>query len=111
VTHQDGGRSPDRAAGYDPIRRFGVTAFVLTSGGLVATEQAVRFDRNRERIEEACRAASPLIFTVHATRIVRAFRRDHEELYCAASTSRKWEQIVIPGFLHRPKITHLQPLL
>jgi PIN like domain len=62
-----------RPAEIDAIRRFRVRAFVLTSGALVAPEQAARFDRNRVRIEEACRAAAPLIVAVQASRIVRVF--------------------------------------
>jgi hypothetical protein len=38
-----------------------------------AAEQAARFDRNRERIEEECAAAGPLIYAVQALRIVRVF--------------------------------------
>jgi len=38
-------------------------------------EQAARFDRNRDRIEEECGAAGPAIFAVQALRIVRMFPR------------------------------------
>jgi hypothetical protein len=62
-----------RPAEIDAIRRFGVRAFVLTSGSLRADEQAGRFDRNRLRIEEACVAAGPALFAVQATRIVKIF--------------------------------------
>jgi hypothetical protein len=70
--------SKDRRIRYRPaeieaIRRFEVRAFVLTSGSLRADEQAVRFERNRVRIEEACFAASPALFAVQANRIVKIF--------------------------------------
>jgi hypothetical protein len=70
--------SKDRRIRYRPteidaIRRFGVRAFVLTSGSLRAAEQAARFEHNRHRIEEACAGAGPALFAVHATRIVRIF--------------------------------------
>lgn len=68
----------DRRLRYRPaeiaaIRRFGVRAFVLTSGSLRAAEQAARFDGNRHRIEEACAAAGPLVYAVHSKAIVRVF--------------------------------------
>lgn len=62
-----------RPAEIDAIRRFGVRAFVLTSGNLIAAEQAVRFDRNRDRIEDLCASPGPAIFAVQALRIVRMF--------------------------------------
>ncbi len=70
--------SKDRRLRYRPaeietVRRFGVRAFVLTSGNLVAAEQAARFERNRVRIEQVCAAEGPAVFAVHATRIVRMF--------------------------------------
>jgi len=70
--------SKDRRLRYRPaeieaIRRFGVHAFLLTSGSLLAAEQAVRFDRNRESIEEKCAADGPIIYAVQALRIVRVF--------------------------------------
>ena len=68
----------DRRIRYHPaeiaaIRRYRVRAFALTSGNLTAAEQAARFIRNRARIEEACEEAGPLLYTVHADRIVRIF--------------------------------------
>ena len=70
--------SKDRRIRYRPaeieaIRRFGVRAFVLTSGGLRADEQAERLERNRLRIEEACVAPGAALFAVQATRIVKVF--------------------------------------
>lgn len=70
--------SKDRRIRYRPteidaIRRFGVRAFVLTSGSLRADEQAARFERSRLRIEEACVATGPALFAVQATRIVQVF--------------------------------------
>ncbi|HZR92754.1 MAG TPA: hypothetical protein VFA44_10180 [Gaiellaceae bacterium] len=62
-----------RRAEIQAIRRFGVRAFVLTGGSLTAAEQAARFDRSRARIEEACAAAGPFVYAVHAERIVRIF--------------------------------------
>jgi len=62
-----------RPAEIQAIRRFGVRAFVLTGGSLTAAEQAARFDRSRTRIEEACAAAGPFVYAVHAERIVRIF--------------------------------------
>ncbi len=62
-----------RPAEIQAIRRFGVRAFVLTGGSLTAAEQAARFDRSRARIEEACAAAGPFVYAVHAERIVRIF--------------------------------------
>lgn len=62
-----------RPSEIDAIRRFGVRAFVLTGGSLRAAEQAARFDRSRQRIEEACAAPGPLIYAVYADRIVRIF--------------------------------------
>lgn len=64
-----------RPAEIDAIRRFGVRAFVLTSGNLKAREQAARIDRNRQRIEEACVAVGPFLYAVHAGRIARIFPR------------------------------------
>jgi hypothetical protein len=68
----------DRRLRYRPveitaIRRFGVRAFVVTGGSLRAVEQAARFDRSRQRIEEACAAAGPFVYAVQADRIVRIF--------------------------------------
>lgn len=69
----------DRRLRYRPaeiaaIKRFGVRAFVLTGGSLRATEQAARFDRSRERIDEATASAGPsFIFAVYADRITRVF--------------------------------------
>jgi len=70
--------SKDRRIRYRPaeieaIKRFGVRAFVLTSGSLRAFEQAARFERNRLRIEEACMGAGPALFAVQANRIVQVF--------------------------------------
>ncbi len=62
-----------RPAEIDAIRRQGVRAFVLTAGSLSGVEQAARFDRSRARIEEACLAAGPFVYAVHANRIVRVF--------------------------------------
>ena len=36
-------------------------------------EQAARFDRSRQRIEEACADPGPFVYAVHADRIVRVF--------------------------------------
>jgi hypothetical protein len=54
---------------------FGASAraFVLTAGSLSAAEQAARFDRSRQRIEQACVDAGPFVYAVHADRIVRIF--------------------------------------
>ncbi len=62
-----------RPAEIQAIRQFSVRAFVLTAGSLRAREQATRFDRSRQRIEEACDEAGPLIYAVHVARIVRIF--------------------------------------
>lgn len=62
-----------RPAEIDAIRRFRVRAFLLTSGSLLAAEQAARFDRNQESIEEKCAADGPTIYAVQALRIVRVF--------------------------------------
>ncbi len=68
--------SKDRRLRYRPaeieaIRRFGVRAFLLTSGSLLAAEQAARFDRSRESIEEKCAADGPVIYAAQVSRIVR----------------------------------------
>jgi uncharacterized protein with PIN domain len=68
----------DRRLRYRPaeiaaIQRFGVRAFVLTAGSLRADEQAARFDRSRQRIDEACAVAGPFVYAVHAERIIRTF--------------------------------------
>jgi PIN like domain len=70
--------SKDRRLRYRPaeieaIRRFGVRAFLLTSGSLLAAEQAKRFDRNREDIERECSATGPAVYAVQPLRIVRVF--------------------------------------
>jgi len=62
-----------RPAEIDAIQRYGVRAFVLTAGSLRAAAQAARFDRSRQRIEEACAAPGPLVYAVYADRIVRIF--------------------------------------
>jgi hypothetical protein len=62
-----------RPAEIDSIRRYGVRVFVLTGGSLRADEQAARFDRSRQRIEEACQETGPFIYAVHVDRIVRIF--------------------------------------
>ncbi|HVR05100.1 MAG TPA: hypothetical protein VMS02_03595 [Solirubrobacteraceae bacterium] len=62
-----------RPAEIEAIRRFGVNAFLLTSGNLLAAEQAERFDRNREGIERSCSAAGPSVYAVQAVRIVKMF--------------------------------------
>ncbi len=62
-----------RPAEIDTIRGFGVRAFILTAGSLSGAEQASRFDRSRARIEEACLDTGPLVYKVHANRIVRVF--------------------------------------
>jgi PIN like domain len=64
-----------RPAEIQAIRRFGVRLFAVTAGSLTAAEQAARFDRSRERIEEACAEAGPFIYSVQADRIVRIFPR------------------------------------
>jgi hypothetical protein len=48
-----------------------VKAFALTSGNLTAAEQAERFVRNARSIEMACEEPGPLLYAVHADRIVR----------------------------------------
>jgi hypothetical protein len=68
----------DRRLRYRPaeitaIKRFGVRAFVLTGGSLRASQQAARFDRSRERIDEAAASAGPFIYAVYADRIMRVF--------------------------------------
>jgi hypothetical protein len=68
----------DRRIRYRPteiqaIRRFRVRLFAVTSGSLTAAEQAARFGRSRERIEEACADAGPFVYSVQADRIVRIF--------------------------------------
>jgi hypothetical protein len=70
----------DRRVRYRPVeiaavRRYRVQAFALTSGNLIAAEQAQRFIRNRPRIEAACAQAGPFLYAVHADRIVRIFPR------------------------------------
>jgi len=68
----------DRRLRYRPaeiaaIRRFGVRAFAVTGGSLRAEEHAARFDRSRQRIEEACNAPGAFVYAVQADRIVRIF--------------------------------------
>jgi hypothetical protein len=68
----------DRRLRYRPaeiaaVARCRVRTFVLTAGSLTADEQAARFDRNRERIEQACDAPGPFICAVYAGRIRRIF--------------------------------------
>jgi hypothetical protein len=53
----------------------GVKAFVLTSGNLVAAEQADRFLKNISRIERAARTVGPFIYAVHSRRIERLWPR------------------------------------
>lgn len=55
------------------IRRYSVRAFVLARGGLRAAEQLARFETNRIAIESACQTTGPLVYAVHADRIVRIF--------------------------------------
>ena len=62
-------RPPEVAA----IRRHRVKAFVLVGASLRAEDQVERFERNRERIWEACSETGPFVYTVHADRIVRVF--------------------------------------
>ena len=62
-----------RPAEIAAILRFGVRAFVVTGGSLRADEQAGRFDRSRQRIEEACSASGPFVYSVQVGRIVRIF--------------------------------------
>jgi hypothetical protein len=52
-----------------------VKAFVLTSGNLVAAEQADRFLKNISRIERAARTVGPFIYAVHSRRIERLWPR------------------------------------
>lgn len=62
-----------RPAEISAIRRFGVRTFVVTGGNLRAEEQAARFDRSRQRIEEACAGSGPFVYAIQADRIVRVF--------------------------------------
>lgn len=55
------------------ILRSKVRAFVLTSGNLKAVEQADRFIAHRASIEEASSDHAPLVYAVHADRIVHMF--------------------------------------
>jgi hypothetical protein len=48
-----------------------IKAFVLTSGNLKASEQAVRFLDNIDRIAAAARSEGPCIYAVHARRLER----------------------------------------
>ena len=61
-----------RPAEIAAIRSFGVQAFVLTSGTLTAGEQAARFHKNAKAIDTAAAGAGPMIYAVHADRIVLA---------------------------------------
>ena len=68
--------SKDKRLRYRPsevleIRRHKVRAFVLTSGRLKAAEQAHRFIANRAKIAEAASGPGPLVYAVHADRILR----------------------------------------
>ena len=70
--------SKDRRIRYRPaeiaaIRRFGVKAFVITSGNLTAKEQAARLVANAAAIEAACADRGPFVYSVQASRIVRIF--------------------------------------
>jgi PIN like domain len=70
--------SKDRRIRYRPaeieaVKRFGVRAFVLTSGSLRVDEQAARFERSRLRIEEASGVAGPALFAVQAMRLIQVF--------------------------------------
>jgi hypothetical protein len=62
-----------RPAEIQAIRRFRVRLFAVTGGSLTAAEQAARFDRSRERIDEASTDAGPFVYSVQADRIVRIF--------------------------------------
>lgn len=62
-----------RPAEIEAIRRFGVRAFVLTGGSLPASEQVARFERGRQRIEDACADAGPFIYAVYVDRIAKIF--------------------------------------
>ena len=68
--------SKDRRLRYRPaeiaaIRRFGVRAFVLTTGNLTAASQAQRFIDNAARIWQAVTEPGHAIYAVHAKRIER----------------------------------------
>jgi len=62
-----------RPAEIDAIRRFGVRAFVLTSGNLTSAQQVERFLANGERIARACAEDGPFLYAVHATRIEKMY--------------------------------------
>lgn len=53
-----------------------VKAFVLSGGNLSASEQALHFVRNINRIRQACRAVGPFVFAVRARGIERLWPRD-----------------------------------
>ena len=61
-----------RPAEIAAIRAFGVRAFVLTSGTLRAEQQSERFHKNAKAIDAAAAGAGPMIYAVHAQRIVLA---------------------------------------
>ena len=61
-----------RPAEIAAIRSFSVRAFVLTSGSLRAEQQAGRFHKNAKAIHAASALAGPMIYAVHADRIVLA---------------------------------------
>jgi hypothetical protein len=62
-----------RPAEIDAVRRFGVRAFVLTSGNLSAADQVERFLANESRILAACERLGPFVYAVHAKGIERIF--------------------------------------
>jgi hypothetical protein len=62
-----------RPAEIEAIRSCGVRAFVLTGGSLAAKEQVARFQRSRQRIEDACADSGPFIYAVYVDRIAKIF--------------------------------------
>jgi PIN like domain len=61
-----------RPAEIAAIRSFGVKAFVLTSGSLRAEQQTERFHKNAKAIDAAAAGAGPVVYAIHADRIVLA---------------------------------------
>lgn len=55
----------------DAVVAHEVRCFCLASQSLAAAEMAARFLRNLDAIAAACRAAGPMFYAVHQTRIER----------------------------------------
>jgi len=68
----------DRRLRYRPdeiasVRRHRIKIFVLARADLLTAEQAARFNRNIDRIVDACLDRGPFVYAVHADEIVRLF--------------------------------------